>query len=101
MINVSINCQSTLRLIIHSKGSEKILKQGFSSQNYINTSFKLYLYWRNLYHFYESISYSTGISFQIYIGGLFLLQRAYRSLKNGNIILFIIYYSFVTFRTQS
>ena len=37
MINVSINCQSTLRLIIHSKGSEKILKQGFSSQKYINT----------------------------------------------------------------
>ena len=29
MINVSINCQSTLRLIIHSKGSEEIFKQGF------------------------------------------------------------------------
>ena len=88
MINVSINCQSTLRLIIHSKGSEKILKQGFSSQKYINT-------WAmNLYHFYESISYSKEILFQIYVGGLFLLQMAYHSLKNGNMILFIIYYSF-------
>ena len=52
MINVSINCQSTLRLIIHSKGSEKILKQGFSAQKYINTSLKLYLYWRIILYLY-------------------------------------------------
>ena len=49
MINVSINCQSTLRLIIHSKGSEKILKQGFSSQNYINTFGEIYIIFMNQY----------------------------------------------------